>query len=230
MAYCTVADMQRVLPEKISIGDQNIGTPNPGRPVTQRSNLTPAEAERYIDYAQQHIDGRLRPFYACPLRRTKSWEGNIEADISYGTNVVVSVRDSGPFIRGGTVRLQDKSQYENALIDSVPTITTVTLDTVTNSYSAIDTKISIIEYPDPIPIITARMACAILLDRLFSAEQSPDVSTYGKTQRNLARDEIDDILSGEIFLFGQEHTGRRFVRGSLFDAFSNPAEVQRDKE
>jgi len=74
------------------------------------------------------------------------------------------------------------------------------------------------------------MACAILLDRLFSAEQSPDVSTYGKTQRNLARDEIDDILSGEIFLFGQEHTGRRFVRGSLFDAFSNPAEVQRDKE
>jgi hypothetical protein len=68
------------------------------------------------------------------------------------------------------------------------------------------------------------------LDRLFVSQQSPDVSNYGRTQRNIARDSIDDILSGEVLLFGQEHTGRRFVRGSLFDAYDSPAEVQKGQE
>jgi hypothetical protein len=219
-----------VLPEKISIGDTNIGTPSPGRATTQRSNVTVAQAEAYIDYAQQYLDGKLRPFYSCPLRRTKVWEGTIESDISAGTSVGVIVRDSGPFNKGCTARLQNKDQYENVTVASVTDVTTIVLARVVSNYSATDTKISILEYPDPIPITTARLACAMILDRLFSAEQAPDVSTYGKTQRNLARDVVDGILRGEISLFGQEHTGRRFIRGSLFDAYASPAEIQKGEE
>jgi len=68
------------------------------------------------------------------------------------------------------------------------------------------------------------------LDRLFVAEQSPDVSQYGKSQRNMARNSMDDILTGEVLLFGQEHTGRRFVRGSVLDAYNSPAEIQKGEE
>ena len=107
MGYCTVDDMQRILPEKISIGDDNIGTPVPGRTQTKRSNITPSEAERYIEYSQQHIDSRLRNFYSCPLRRTKSFETDLGANVSSGTNVSITVNDSGVFVLGNLVRLQD---------------------------------------------------------------------------------------------------------------------------
>jgi hypothetical protein len=232
--YCSIQSVREILPEKVTIGDQNIGTPSPGRPLSSgtsgRSNISVAQAEDYIDYAQQYIDSRLRNTYVCPLRRTKSWEGDISANIIHGTNVIVTVRDSGPFNRGGVVRLQDKSKYENANITNVPSITTVTLETVVNDYSATDTKISVLEYPDPIVIVTARLACAIILDRLFNAEQAPDVSSYGKTQRNLAKNSVDSILIGEISLTGQEHTGRRFIRGSLLDAYKSPAEITKGQE
>ncbi len=236
MGYCSVEDLRRILPENVKIGDSNIGTPVPGRSGNQgskRSNISPEEAERYILYANQHIDARLRPFYECPLRRIKSFEDEILSNISTGTSVTVSVHDSGAFTRGEMVRLQNKSQMETSAIDSVPTLTTVILTSVQNSYTTADgSKISVLEYPDPIPLVAARLACSFILDRLFVAEQAPDVSTYGKTQRNLANNGIDDILAGIVLLFGQEHTGRRFVRGSLIEPFKSPAEISKgqDKE
>jgi hypothetical protein len=234
MAYCTVDDLRRILPEKVKIGDSNIGTPVPGRPGnqgSQRSNISPEEAEHYIDYASSYIDGRLRPFYSCPLRRTKSYETEVILDIVAGTNVVVTVNDSGSFIRGTMVRIQDNSTMEVCTVTDATTISTITIASVVNNYSSFNNlRISILEYPDPIPIITAQMACAWILDRLFTSEQAPDVSSYGKTQRNLARGQIENILSGEVLLFGQEHTGRRFVRMSLFDKWDSPAEVQKGAE
>jgi len=238
MPYCTVDDMRRILPEKVKIGDQNIGRPLPGRPGnqgSQRSNITPQEAEYYIQYASEYLDGRLRPFYSCPLRRIKSYETEVLNDLTHGSPVRVQVNDSGPFIRGEFVRLQDVNQMETCCVqETAPDdldLTYVTLRHVTNNYLTADnTRISVLEYPDPVPIITAQMAVAFLLDRLFVAEQSPDVSMYGKNQRNLARAQIENILSGEVLLFGQEHTGRRFVRMSLLDKFSSPAEVQKGAE
>lgn len=234
MAYCTVDDLRRILPEKVKIGDTNIGTPSPGRPGnqgSQRSNISPAEAEYYIEYATSYLDGRLRPFYSCPLRRIKSYETDTLSNISHGSNVVVTVHDSGAFIRGVLVRLQNPSIMETAMVTDAPTITTLTLAHVVNNYLTSDnSKISVLQYPDPIPIITAQMACAFILDRLFVAEQQPDVSMYGKNQRNLARGQIENILSGEVLLFGQEMTGRRFVRTTLFDKWSSPAEIQKGVE
>jgi len=230
MSYCSVEDLRRILPEKVTIGDQNIGTPTPGRTSSKRSNITPNEAKYYIEYGQQYVDARLRPFYACPLRRTKNYETELDAIVTAGTNVTVTVRDSGSFGIGQLIRLQDKTGYENSTITEVISMTSFVVDSVNSTYTPDVTKVSIIEYPDPVPLITARLACSFLLDRLYTSEQSPDVSNYGKTQRNIARDAMDDILSGEVLLFGQEHTGRRFIRGSLLDAYSSPAEVQKGQE
>jgi len=234
MSYCTVEDLRRILPENILIGDQNIGRPVPGRVGNQgssRSNLSPDEAQRYISDATQYVDSRLRPYYSCPLRRTKSFETEILSDVSPGTSISITVHDSGSFIIGQHVRLQNKYQMETATVSGTPDMTTVTLDSVVNSYlSAEKSRISVLEYPDPIPITVARLACSFILDRLFVAQQSPDVSNYGKTQRNLARNAMDGVLTGEILLFGQEHTGRRFVRGSLIEPFKSPADIQRGDE
>lgn len=226
--YCTVDDMRKVLPEKVSIGDANLGTPSPGRQGSKRSNITPDEAQIYIGYAQQYVDSRLRPYYVSPLRRIISFESELDAAVLMGSDVNITVRDSNNFGLGQVVRLKDKSKYENVTITEIVDSKNFIVDTVVENY--LEGSVSILEFPDPIPLITARMACSYVLDRLFSAEQSPDVSQYGKTQRNLARNAVDDILHGEILLFGQEHTGYRFVRGSVLNAYKSPAEVQRGEE
>ena len=37
--YCSVEDFRRLLPSTITLGDQNIGTPSPGTPVTKRDKI-----------------------------------------------------------------------------------------------------------------------------------------------------------------------------------------------
>ena len=111
---------------------------------------------------------------------------------------------------------------ENAEISDVNDLTTLVVNRVKNTYSMDNSKMSILEFPDPIPFINARLAVSYCFDQLFAAENSPNVSEYGKEQRALALNSLDSILSGTVLLFGQDHTGNRFVRGSLFDAYQNP--------
>ena len=241
MSYCTINDLQRILPEKFLVGDQNIGTPNPGRVGSGRSNISVRDSNYYIDYAQQFIDGKLRPFYSCPLRRIKTVEVELMLDITPGSDAVITVRDTGPFVlgdvisernlgAGNLVRLQNKKGYEEISIKSITDLQQMVAWNVTGSYDSDNTIVSILEYPDPIPIMTARLACSYLLDKYFAAEQAPGVSEYGKTQRALALGAMDDIMDGQILLFGQEHTGRRFVRGSLHNAWSSPVAELRSGE
>lgn len=220
--YCTIEDLRNILPEPISIGDQNIGTPSPGRPNSNRDVLTPVDAIRFIRLAEQEIDARLRPYYVCPLRRIKTFETEILDDVSAGTDVEVKIHDTGVFSKGQMVRLQSTSNFETSEIASITDLHKLVLKEVENGYDANESRISILEFPDPIPFIAARLAVSYAFDRLFSAEQSPNISEYGKTQRNLAINSFDSILTGTTLLFGQDHTGRRFVRGSVHDAFQTP--------
>jgi len=230
--YATIADMRRLLPNNVSIGDRNIGTPSPGR-TTGRSVITTTDAKQYIAYAQQYIDSRLRNMYLCPLIRAKSYETEILSNIHHGTNVVVTVRDTGSFEELSYIRLQNKSNMETTTVKTVNDLTTITLTSVAGIYLVADnSKIAILEFPDPIPLIAARLAVSFAFDQLYVQTQSPDVSTYGKTQRNLARSELEDVLKGTILLNGQNYNGRHFVRGTLFDAYRSPAEITKgeDKE
>ncbi len=221
--YATIEDVKALLPGPITIGDTNIGTPTPGRPTaSNRSKVTPEEAIRYIRFAEDEIDSRLRPYYVCPLRRVKTFETEILEDVLGGTSVEVKVHDSGIFSSGQMVRLQGKQSMETDEIESIKNLNTLIIKRVKGSYAMYESVISILEFPDPIPLIAARLSVSYIYDQLFAAEQAPNVSEYGKEQRRLAMNSIDSILSGSVLLFGQDHTGRRFVRGSLFDAFQNP--------
>lgn len=228
--YCTIADLKRILPATITIGDINIGTPSPGQPLTKRDKLTYADAIQYIRFAQQEIDSRLRPYYVMPLRRIKTFETEIIENVSPGSKVKIRVWDSSNFSKEDVVRLQNRDSMElstvweetalNAYAPADPRY--VTIDHVQYSYPADESKISIVKFPDPISIICARFAVSYAFDQLFHAEHEPDISDYGVEQRKLALNSMDSILSGTVLLLGQDHTGRRFVRGSLMDAFDSP--------
>lgn len=224
--YCSIDDMKAVLPESITIGDLNIGTPSPGQTVTKRDKLTPVQAMKFIKMAMQEVDSRLTSFYIVPLRLVKSYETEIMNDIVPGNNVKVKVWSTSAFSKGDLIRLQGADSMETASVIEVTDMVTVTLQSITGSYNTDSGKISIIKVPDPIPLITARFAASYAFDELFSADQSPNISGYGKEQRNLASNAIDSILEGSVYLFGQEHTGRRFLRGTLIDAYGSPTASQ----
>tara|TARA_R110000824_G_scaffold148242_3_gene317896 strand:+ start:73610 stop:74311 length:702 start_codon:yes stop_codon:yes gene_type:complete len=221
--YCSIADIKRLLPANISVGSTTVGKPVPGSPEkSDRSKVSTDQLIHHIRFAQQEVDGRLRAFYVSPLRKIKSFETDILNNISAGSNVEIRVWDTNNMAVGDTVRMQGAQNLEEATITAVPNNTTVTLNRIQRDYDIESGKISIIEFPDPVPLITARLAASYVYDELFAAEQSPTISEYGEKQRSLAGNSLDSILSGTILLQGQERTGRRFVRGSLLDAYDSP--------
>lgn len=223
--YTTVEGVKLLLPPYIQVGDSNIGVPSPGRSDVKRSNFTPDQIIEYIKLGKQEIDSRLRQFYICPLRRIKTYETDITQNVVAGTNVVCWVWDTGAFSKGDTCRIQNGDTMELVSISSIVNEQRMILSSVIGNYNMDSSKISIVNFPDPIPLINARLAVGIGFDILFSAQQAPDISEYGKEQKRLALNSLDSVLSGTVLLTGQEHTGKRFIRTSLYDSFdtaSNP--------
>lgn len=221
--YCTVTDIIKLLPDSVRVGDNNLGTPSPGTTATKKDQLPESDVIHYIRQAQEEINARLQAFYVTPLRRIKKMEYSILNSLTAGTSVSVSVADSNYFCKGDVVSVQNSDIFEQATISSVTNNFNIVLDRLNNNYLSSDgCLISLLKFPEPIPFITARLAVSIAFDRLYSSDQSPNVSSYGVTQRQLALNDLDGILDGSIKLFGQEMTGRRFIRGTLFDAYKNP--------
>jgi hypothetical protein len=221
--YCTVQNVITLLPENVTVGDENIGTPVPGKKISKRSKLSECEIVEFIKLAQQEVDARLRPIYVCPLRRVKIHETKVLNKTSAGDNVKVSVHDTGQFAKGQLLRFQNDCEYESATVKEILNLDQLLIAQLLHAYDS-DSLTSILEFPDPVPLITARLAVSYAFDRLFSAEQSPDVSQYGKEQRKMAHFSIDSILTGTVILMGQEFVGKRFARHSLFDSFKTPTD------
>ena len=229
MGYCTLNLMRAVLPRLITIGDTTMTTPTIQKPAGGTTTIETKEAERFVDMAGQHIDSRLRPIYMAPLKRVRFVETIPISDIKQGV-LKVYVPDNGSFNIGGWVKIEDNAGSEVSTIALIPEsdFNEVDLDkAVSRDYLiASGATVSFVTYPDPVPSIAARIAVSMIIDKLFTAEQSPDVSAYGKTLRTNAGADIDSILAGTIRLEGQNHTGRRFCRTSVRDTWSTTGEHQ----
>ncbi len=221
--YATIQNFIDLLPSSVKVGDNNPGVPTPGSPATKQASFNQNQVIRFIKMAQQEIDSRLLAFYQVPLRRTKIFETEIVSDAPAGTNVNVRVHDSSVFSKYDVIRFQNRDITEVSTIYDIPDMETLTVTSLKNTFLQADSAlVSMLKFPDPIPLIAARLAVSFGFDELYTGDQAPNVSTYGTTQRQLANNAMDGILDGTIKLFGQELTGRRFIRGQLFDAYRNP--------
>lgn len=231
MAYCTVSFMRALLPKVITIGDNNITTPVLNKPGTT-ATIDMRTAQMYLNFASQEIDSRLSTIYVCPLKRIKTHEEPLTRDSKAGS-LSVYVADNSAYRAGCLVRLGDVNGSEVNEIDILPenafSVSEIMLlnKTGRNFTRGGESVLSLISVPDPIPIVCARIAVSNIIDKQFVAEQNPDVSSYGKSQRTLASADLDEIMAGAIRLNGQDFVGRRFVRMSLRDTHNTSAETQR---
>ena len=223
-----------MMPKSVTIGSVTVTSPTLQQ--AQANTIPTKTALRYLNLATQWIDSRLKAIYICPLKRMKVLETDLTQNIPIGSSYLM-VEDSGNFNLDSLVRVTDSVGSETYTVNEIFDndrnkigITPVT----TRAYSLINSPIvNLLEYPDPVPLICAQICIGMLFDKVFSVQQSPDISNFGKTQRTQGSNALDDILQGIIRLEGQEQTGRRFARSSIRDTISiTVAELAhgRDKE
>jgi hypothetical protein len=236
--YCTLDDVMRLLPKSLTIGDNTLA----GQEVIQQQgkahDISVQTARRYINFASQYIDSRLRTIYSMPLRRIKTVEQDLPKEVRSGSQII-SVSDGSAFTQGTLIRIGDNSGSATysvkTVYDDPLKINTIELERPADRGYPMSAapRISLIEYPDPIPLMCARYAVSMMIDKLFVADQTPNETSFGKLQRSLASTDMDDIVTGIIKLQGQDHTGYRFSRVSMRDSWASPAhepQVGRGKE
>jgi len=232
MPYASLDDLVTLLPENITIGDVTAINTLSGT----RSSISTDAAKKYLQYAAQFVDSKLSGLYLTPLRRVEEARSPIIANMM-PSSIDVMVHDVVKFREGACVRLIDTNGEEVNRIREItdtfddgsgPLCNTrhLTLNSPTiNAYDAgSKATIEMLIYPDPISIMTARYAVSLMFDRLFTTDGSPDVSNYGKAMRNMAREDLDAILTGQTRLKGQSFIGKRFARQSLYDTFKLPGD------
>jgi hypothetical protein len=232
MAYTTLATMRRLLPKTATIGDRTFADKETQQLQQKADTIPTATANLYIDLATQYIDARLRPIYLCPLKRIVILETDLTVNGAQASDIV-QVGDASRFTVGSPVRVRDDDGYADhvvkALFEEDPAkLGSLQLDReLARPYPITkNAMVQSLDFPDPIPMMCARFAVSMVLDKVFTSDQNPDVSEYGKRQRTLAANDLDAILAGAIRLDGQEHTGRRFARISLRDTWASTAQLQ----
>ncbi len=224
--YCTIEDIRNLLPQNITIGSSSVPTV-----TSARANSIPTKvANKYISFATQFVDSRLCQLYYVPIIQIKKITVKLISNMLPNSTDVM-VNSIAGFLPESTILIKDSNGEETTRVRdvaesvvengvAVQNFNHLTLASGTvNAYDAgSDGVVHLLTYPDPIPVMTARIAASLMFDRLFVADQHPDVSNYGKSLRNMAITDMNAILSGQARLMGQEFSSRRFVRAQLFDA------------
>jgi hypothetical protein len=232
MSYASLDDVRALLPENVTIGDIVGPTPT----AAKRSTISTKVAQKYLMFAMQHVDASLTSIYLTPLKRVTVARSRIVHNM-LPSSTDVMVEDVTEFRIGECVKLSDTNGNEVGRIADIPvsfdegqgmlcntrhlTLASPTLNAYDSGSSAL---IEMLVYPDPVTQMAAQFAVSFMFDKLFSTDGSPDISNYGKSQRNSAREKLDNIITGVTRLKGQQFVGHRFVRQQLFDGIKTPVD------
>jgi hypothetical protein len=209
------------------------GTPSStGSPVdllkignTLENTIPTAVVDQYIQFADQQIDASLNELYVTPLCEKANFETRLLSDISDYNDLVIAT-NTCPFYPGDVIILTDGTNEDRFTITEVIDVNDRNVFQVTPpisySFSALNTRMIRIAYPEPIPLTSARLSAANIYEKYFMSQSSPNESDYGKLLRKLARQDINNILNGRTVLHGAKRIGRRFYNPTLVDRYDLP--------
>lgn len=232
MGYATQSEVVQALANALSKGKPPSGSgplPITAIGTTLSSNVQPVEIQQYIRWADTQIDGAISSIYETPLQRVNEGTFYLTADVTAGDTQLI-LEDSTRFVEGDIVLLRDSSNMQELTISAFgadPTTTILLTAPITNSYLAVSAKVERIRYPDPIPVISARLAAAYLYDKHFAAQVDGNRSEFGKQLRADAWNDMDQIMAGTIALGvadANQFVGRRYYNHALDDVRKTKAE------
>lgn len=225
MGYCTVQDVQNVLAQSLtSATSATLDVPgnliNIGNQLD--TNVIPESiVEQYISYVDSEIDAALSVLYKVPLKEIVDLEGTLFSPISE-YNIYLVMDESYPLQIGDTIIIVEGVHEERHTIDEIidNDIFSVS-ENISYEFSS-GARVVRVKYPDPIILISARMAAANVYDKYFAAESSPDVSRFGQYMRDQARSDLNNILNGRTVLLGPWRVGRWGYSPYMMTAYDLP--------
>jgi len=228
MGYCTETDITNTIAQSLTSATSsdvdeltNLGNlVNIGK-VLDNNLVNSSIVEYYIQLADQEINGLLSQLYETPFCETVDFETTLYSGISEYNNIIILERPC-PLSAADIILLKFGTTEERHEIETVLTPSTFeTVDMIQYFFPA-DSRILRVSYPPPLRFICARLASANIYDKYFSAESSPNVSTFGDKLRELANEKLNDVLNGTIIMHGQQRIGRRFYNPNLVEQYSLP--------
>lgn len=194
-----------------------------------KTNLITDEIlDQHISLADEYINSVLSSMYKTPLSEISDLEFNLVVDIDpYNTDVVVMSPNANVFVPGDILVLTNGLLEERRSVVEIANGSTLIVDEPFYlEFSALETRLLRVKFPDPIPSTSARICVASLFDRYFQAMSATEKNEYGKSLRSQARQALNNILNGRTLLHGQVRISSRFANPTLSGRYSLPASDQ----
>ncbi len=231
MGYCDIPDVENVMANTLT-GASPANTGASTTPLlkigrTFDFNVIDEDVvEQYIKNSDEEINSAISELYSVPLCLTADFETSLLSDIDDYNDYIITT-DRCPFYKGDSIILTDgtgeeKHTIENVLEGSGSRSIIETEDPITMGYSASNTRVLRVKFPEPVRLMSARLSAANVYEKYFMAEASPSQSEYGKWMRGLVRKDFNNILNGRTILHGQHRIGRRFFNSTLSDQYGLP--------
>ena len=234
MAYSTQTEAKIALANALTSGNPAAAGPQPITDIqnTITNTIPVSEFVQYIRWADQEIDATISSIYKVPLKRVNVGTFELAVDVTAGDGLTpanaIVLTDATKFIPEDIIYLRDSINLEQLTIAAVLDEYRITVTTpAINSYLMVSARVERIRYPDPIPLISAKLAAAHLYDKYFAAQVEGNKSDYGVRLRQDAIDDINGLLSGAVRLLiadANRYVGRRYYNAALDDVHSTRAD------
>jgi len=225
MGYASILDVQRVIAQALTSAtsatlDSPVDLINIGK-VFDKNLVTEDIINSYIRYADSQINGKISSIYKVPICEIADFEGKLFSAIDNYNSYLV-LEDVCPVSVGDTIIITEGDIKERHTISEI--IDEDTFDTEEEIQYQFNegARVVRVKFPDPLIIISARIAAANIYDKYFSSETAPNTSEFGEKVRELADSDINKILRGIIIFHGQHRIGRRFYNSNLIDQYGIP--------
>lgn len=230
MPYCNITQVKNVLNQSLTSASTSTigaGTVVPGKLIDigarLNTNVVPTtDVDYYIQLSDAHINSALSQQYVTPLIEKVDVEMKLLADFDeYGMGPTVGLDRAGVLSPGDILVITDGVNSDRVTVASIDDFQTIEIvETINNIYTAANTRVLRVKFPDPIPYISAKLAAAAIFKKYFMAQVEPGKTEYGEMMRNEAIEELNNIREGRTTLHGIRRIGWRFANPELLERYS----------
>ncbi len=226
MGYCTTRQVSDIIAQALTSGTNDTSGEDM-MPLIEfgshfnRNTISDDIINQYMTWADEEIDGALSEMYQVPLLQKSDLELELLLDIDEYNNIV-SLGKAYSLLPGDVLVFFNDTDEEKHIVSSVSNTNVELEDNIVGLFYVGDTRVLRVKYPPPISVISSRLTAANIYDKYFSAQVSPNISDYGKTLRETARRDLNNILNGRTILHGQRRIGHRFFNSNIRDRYRLP--------
>ena len=186
------------------------------------NNLIPSDTvNSYISISDSQIDATLSELYKTPFFERIDLEIELYSDITEYNEYLVFERATPLSPKDTVVIKQLDNEERHVIFEAISASTYSTVDVIQYGFTS-GARVLRVTYPAPIRWVSARLSAANIYDKYFAAQVSPGISDYGEALRQIAMNDLNNILNGTTILHGQHRIGRRFYNSNLVDQYGLP--------